>query len=437
MEQKIATITSYIAKSKFIKNVTLVASGTAMAQAITIAFSPIITRLYGPDAFGLLGVFVSLLGMLSPVAAFAYPIAIVLPRYDSQAKSIVRLSLGLAIVFSLIIWFLLMFDGKRLLALLDSEAILPYAALLPFAIFFSVCEQVAGQWVIRKKLYAIKARIAVIQTTLNNLLLTGAGFLLPTGAILIVISTAGHVIHALLLWLGICRSSSETGLNVNKVQESSLKQIALEYYDFPAYRAPQVFLNAISQNLPTLMLASFFGPAAAGFYSLGRRVLALPSNIIGQAVGDVFYPHITEAAHRGQNLTRLILKATLALAAVAVIPFSVVIAFGPQLFSVVFGSDWLIAGEYARWLALWLFFVFVNNPTNKALPLLGAQKFHLLYSVNTLFIRILAMVAGCYFFESDLAAIIIFSVSGAIINIVLILIVLSKSKKLENVRFNR
>ena len=134
MEQKIATITSYIAKSKFIKNVTLVASGTAMAQAITIAFSPIITRLYGPDAFGLLGVFVSLLGMLSPVAAFAYPIAIVLPRYDSQAKSIVRLSLGLAIVFSLIIWFLLMFDGKRLLALLDSEAILPYAALLPFAI---------------------------------------------------------------------------------------------------------------------------------------------------------------------------------------------------------------------------------------------------------------------------------------------------------------
>ncbi|UCZ56541.1 hypothetical protein LGV61_12545 [Desulfurispirillum indicum] len=35
--------------SKFIRNVAIVASGTAAAQAITMAFAPIITRIYGPE----------------------------------------------------------------------------------------------------------------------------------------------------------------------------------------------------------------------------------------------------------------------------------------------------------------------------------------------------------------------------------------------------
>jgi len=43
--------------SKFVRNVAIVATGTAGAQAITMAFSPINTRLYGPEAFGILGTF--------------------------------------------------------------------------------------------------------------------------------------------------------------------------------------------------------------------------------------------------------------------------------------------------------------------------------------------------------------------------------------------
>jgi len=47
-------------KSKFLRSVAVVAFGTAGAQAITMAFSPVITRLYGPEAFGLLGVFMAM-----------------------------------------------------------------------------------------------------------------------------------------------------------------------------------------------------------------------------------------------------------------------------------------------------------------------------------------------------------------------------------------
>ena len=40
-------------KSRFVRNVAVVASGNAGAQAIVMAFAPIITRLYVPKTFGI------------------------------------------------------------------------------------------------------------------------------------------------------------------------------------------------------------------------------------------------------------------------------------------------------------------------------------------------------------------------------------------------
>src|SRR5699024_8453044 len=117
-----------------------------------------------------------------------------------------------------------------------------------------------------------------------------------------------------------------------------------KYYDFPAYRAPETFVNAISQGLPVLMLTAFFRPASAGFYTIGRSTLNIPGRLIGKAVGDVFYPRITEAVNYNENVTSIIKKATLLLILVGFLPFGLVILFGPYLFSLVFGSDWTVAG---------------------------------------------------------------------------------------------
>src|SRR5690625_4203888 len=89
--------------SRFARNVALVATGTAGAQAITMAFSPVITRLYGPEAFGLLGTFAATLAIVTPIAALTYPIAIVLPKKDDDARGIAKLSLLLALFISLVL----------------------------------------------------------------------------------------------------------------------------------------------------------------------------------------------------------------------------------------------------------------------------------------------------------------------------------------------
>ena len=111
---------------------------------------------------------------------------------------------------------------------------------------------------------------------------------------------------------------------------------------------------------------------------------------------------------------------------VGIIPYSIVVIFPPWLFSFVFGSEWITAGEYARWIALWMFFMFLNRPSVMALPVLSAQSFHLKFTVVTLSVRIALLSLGYYVFSSDLVAIALFGVSGAVLNLWLIVLTIKR-----------
>ena len=105
---------------------------------------------------------------------------------------------------------------------------------------------------------------------------------------------------------------------------------------------------------------------------------------------------------------------------------------GPTIFSFIFGADWYTAGEYARWTALWVYFMFMNQPSVRALPVLAAQKFHLKFTTVTVILRLVALSLGYFIFNNDLIAIALFGITGAILNMLLILMTLRISKRRQN-----
>ncbi|MBY0145116.1 lipopolysaccharide biosynthesis protein [Neobacillus niacini] len=420
-----------LSKKPFIRNVLIMATGTAAAQAVSMALSPIITRLYGPEAFGLLGAFTAVIGIISPIAALTYPIAVVLPKSDNDAKGLIRLSIYISACFAMIVAITLIVLKQPIVRMFNIESIAPFLYLLPLVTFFSALEEVTEYWLIRTKQFRITAKVTILQSFIINGSKVGLGFFHPLAAGLIILTVIGQFLRVSMMILFAKGSNIKQELEGDNAESLSIKELAKKHKDFPLFRAPQVFLNAVSQGLPILMLTSFFGPASAGFYSLGRTVLSIPSQLIGKSVGDVFYPRISEAANKGEDLTLLIKRATLSLGAIGIIPYGIVIIFGPWLFGFVFGSDWIKAGEYARWIALWVFFMFINQPSVKALPVLSAQSFHLKFTFITLITRIALLALGYYVFLSDIIAIALFGVSGAILNIILILFTLQKSKKLH------
>lgn len=418
-------------RKPFIRNVAVLVTGTAAAQIIGLVSSPIITRLYGPEAFGVMGVFMAIIQVLSPIATMAYPIAIVLPKSDKNAKRIIKLSLYISISVALIAALILLFFGEKIVSFFQLESISSYMFLIPFVIIFSGLLQISEQWLIRTKKFIINSKVAFLQSFIINGSKIGFGFISPSVSVLVFLTAISDGLRASMMMFFDRRSKARYRESTNTEEELSIKELAIKYRDFPLFRAPEILTNAVSQRLPVLMLTSFFGAAAAGFYTLANTVLQKPIQLIGKSVGDVFYPRITQAAHNKEKLTNLIIKATLMLGAVGIFPFAIIIFFGPMIFSFVFGVEWNVAGKYAQWLGIFLFFEFINKPSIKALPVLKAQRFHLIYSILTSVIRFAALAIGYFVFSDDLIAIALFGISSAILHIIIILIVLLKSRSYD------
>jgi O-antigen/teichoic acid export membrane protein len=59
-------------KSEFSRNVLTLMTGTTIAQAIPIAISPILTRIYTPEDFGMFALYMSTASLFSVIATGRY-----------------------------------------------------------------------------------------------------------------------------------------------------------------------------------------------------------------------------------------------------------------------------------------------------------------------------------------------------------------------------
>lgn len=331
----------------------------------------------------------------------------------------------------------LWFGRQSFVELLNLQSIEAFIMFLPIALFLSVWLEIEQQWLIRKKRFGEIAKVAVVQAFLINSSKIGIGLFSATATVLISLTAVGSAMHAALLFKTARINEPFFGLNPIMYSRNSFMSLAKKYSDFPIYRTPQIFINAVSQSLPVIMLASFFGASTAGFYTLARLAMAMPSTLIGKSVGDVFYPRINDAARSGENITRLLIKASSILAVVGFLPFTIIVIFGPWVFSQVFGSEWGVSGEYARYLSLFFYLNLINRPSVSAVPMLGLQKGLLLYEIVSTGGKVIGLMIGFYIYKSDVMAIMLFSIIGALTYLWMIAWIIYRSKGWKSEKASR
>ena len=419
-------------RSKLLRNILTVVSGTAGAQVLTMLFMPVITRLYGPESYGVLGVFMGVVMMIVPAAALSYPMAIVLPKRDTDAAAVVRLSLSIALGMAVLSALLLYWFGAPLVQAMGVEEITPFLMLLPLTMFCGAALEIAQQWLIRHQLFRITAKVAIAHSLVHNLLRSAAGWIHASAAVLVFTTAIGPLLHALMLLLGIRRGPKAANTEestLNPAEKGDTLAVARRYSDFPLFRAPQMFINTVSQNLPTLVLAAYFGPAAAGYFTLCKQALSMPTHLIGKSVADVYYPKITQAIHRQEPITAMLMKAVAGLAIVGLVPFGTVFFLGPWMFALVFGSEWASAGEFARWLALAEYAIFISRPCTVAFPALSMQRLSLVFEIVSTTLRVSALFIGAALLEDSLSTVIAFTVASIAIYLCLILLTAVESRR--------
>jgi O-antigen/teichoic acid export membrane protein len=381
-------------KNTFARGVSVLVGGTTGAQVLTILFAPLLTRLYSPEDFGLVAVYAGLLALIIVISSLCYELAIPLPEEDEEAAHVVVLSLLIVLGTTLLSALAVLFFGDAIANTLGVPVLAGYLWLLPVGVLLGGAYNVFNYWSVRTKAFT---RIAGtrLQQALATLAIQLTAFKLGGVALLFAQVTGQSVGTASLTRPALAKPAFK------QIRWSGVKAVAGRYRRFPVYSTWSGFGNTAGLQLPPLMFAAFFSPAAAGLYALANRVLTLPMSLVGSAIGQVFFSNAAEAYRQGQ-VGPLVAQLHAKLAHIGLPPALVLVLIGPDLFALVFGEDWRQAGEFARWMAPWLYLVFVSSPLSALFAVMEQQKQGLVFQMILLIFRVPAILFGAWLGDLEL-----------------------------------
>jgi lipopolysaccharide exporter len=366
-------------------NAGILALGSAVAQALLLLASPLLTRLYSPAAFGLFSMIAGIMSAPGAAANFHFETLLMLPRSRRTAGVSLFLALALPAVLAVIVTLLALLAGGWLRRQGMTD-LLWYGG--PWLFAFS-CQQALGQWSIRRGNITWSAVAQIGRAVAMVLSQIGLSFLGLGGQGLLLGQLIGQTLGAALLVPG-----AELRFETSRHGRARMRALFRRYRHFTLFGTPQTFVETLTSQLPPVLLGLLFGPAIAGEYWLAYRIVMVPAGMIQAALFNAFYRKLAEDQRLGHSHATAVLRLSLAIAALGAIPLFIILIFGPELFGAVFGSAWSHAGEDARWLALWGFTSVATIPWATAIQVLGLQRTYLIYSTVTGIIRLSAMGLG-------------------------------------------
>ncbi len=366
--------------------------------------SPLLTRLYTPDDFGVLAIYGALLALFTVVAGFRYELAIPLPSSNSEAVNVVILSLMGVIVMSCISSVIVLIAGDRIAVALGAPVMASFFWLLPIGVLLSGIYKIFNYWAVRSKTFNEIAKTQFVLTCVI-LVVQMLGFKLG-GVALITGQLSGQFIGSLRLVKSAFRSKEFLSWNW-----SSVWVVAKRYKQFPLYSTWSGLFNAAGTQLPPLVLAFLFNTGSVGLYALANRVLGVPMAILGNAVGQVYFSNLAESNREGK-LGLAVEQGFLTLLKISMPAVAIFMLFAPDLFSFAFGDQWKIAGLIAFWMSPWLLLQFISSPLSTVYFVLEKENLGLYFQVFMFTVRLIALFVGYNYFNF-LDTLIIFSAVSA------------------------
>jgi O-antigen/teichoic acid export membrane protein len=409
---------SHLKNSSFVKNVFIVMSGTVLGQAVGFFLLPVISRLFTPADFGVFGSFNAVVNVVAAGVTLDYSQAIMLPKEKNDAMHLFFLSCLSTLFVTFLCLMATLVAHQSFMALVKAQNMW-ILLLFVLTIMISGLNVSLQAWGVRAKAFKQTSVTQLIRSLSSSSMQVGLGFF-KTGSIGLILSSVLADLIASLNLLIIFLNDFK--ISIKKIDRIKLRQLAKEYRDFPIYSASQNVINALSSGLPVLLLTHFFGISIAGAYAFGVRLLTTPMGLITGAMRQVLFQKASETQHNGGSLIALYLKVTVGLFALGLLPTLILIIWAPEIFSFIFGIQWHNAGLYARWLILWMLFVFCNVPAILYARIIRIQRTVFFYDMILLVARTTVLVIGGLYLTAS-QSIALFSIIGASMNLLLIILV--------------
>jgi len=349
-------MTSADGKGSYRSNVLALMSGSAVAQALPIAASPILTRLYTPEDFGVAALFLAITAVMASVVNGRYELAIGIPDSDEDAINIAALGVVIAVGVSGLLLLLVAIFGKTIANLTNTEAIIPWMYLIPVSVLLTGLFNVLNYTNNRLGKFRDIARASVYKSAASTTTQLAVGYVVKGAAGLIVGNLVGQLASNAKLYQNL-----KDQFNLLQISRQRVAALAKRYVNFPKYSMWSGVFNSIAHNVLTFFMPIVFGLSTLGLYSLAMRVVNAPAALIASAMGQVFLREATKERQRLGHAKNSFNKTVKMLTLIGVPIFTGVYFLSEPLFGVIFGEPWRVAGTYAAIMAPLLFTQFVAS----------------------------------------------------------------------------
>ncbi|MGQ3050303.1 MAG: lipopolysaccharide biosynthesis protein [Roseateles sp.] len=336
--------------SRFRSNIVRIATGAMASQIIVIGSTPLLTRLFGPEAFGALAVFTAMNTVLAGLFTLKYDLSIILPTDDGEAAQLTRLTMGSSMLFAA-----LLLVGLGVSRWWLGPTVQPYYFLLPVGVVLAAAYTCAQQWAARANDYRRFSRSQVVGAVVNVSIALAIGLAVQAPASGLVLGWVAGL------------AASFAYANAWQAQRPvfswrQLLGVASAHRRFPYFVLPSWLVQTLGSSAQPFILQALFSLRDVGHYAIANRFMFVPSTLIGSAIAEAFRAEFVDRTRRGEGVSQFF-RATLGKMVLMGLPvFLVLLITAPALFEFAFGADYREAGTLARYLCAGVLAQFVAQP---------------------------------------------------------------------------
>lgn len=414
-------------KGRFLKDLGISVGGGSIAYIIGFLFTPIISRIYDPNDYGIFALFNSVCLNMSLFLSFGYNSAILLPKSKRELMNLTMVIVGATLAFSLVSFLFLFIFKKSILSFFNIAELVDYWYLIPLMALLLQVVNVLQAFNIRLAQFKKDASAKVASIMTGKVYVLTFGLLLRPSFIGLV---SGEMILRLLqsVLLTPKRSLKYLSLCLRNISINKVLNVAKSYSSYPLYFMPANWLNLMINQLPIFFLSAYFGNEFTGYFSFATSILSLPMMVIGYSMSQVFFKRAMMIFHDMKQLREVSIKFFILLFGLSVIPFTLIFFFGEFIFSFLLGSKWALSGEYASQIAIFFCLQFMTFPFLSLFRVLRKEKELML--VNLISLLILFVALSIFGKSNPDQFIYSYALTGSLIQIfILLIITLMISKK--------
>jgi O-antigen/teichoic acid export membrane protein len=372
-------------KSDYFKSLSVLLSGTLIAQVIGYAIAPLLTRLYSTAEMGELALYMRITGFIAAIATLRYESALPIPKNDVHSYLLYRISL--------LISFIVLGISSILLISLILAGITPgfswwYVLLIIFGSAAIVVINIGTNWSVRTGTFSLISRQKIVNSLFSNTLKWGFAYFSLGYFGLIVATFIGYFLSSfefIFSFRGLKRKYSQ--LKSRKKTWVLLK----DHREFPLLNLPHILVDHGRDILIATLILAYFSESIYGSFSHSYAMLRIPSMLIGVSLSQVFYNQAIKLYNENKRMLPLLKKTIGMLIGISIIPFTILYLFGEPIFAWIFGVNWAEAGSYSETMSFWLMVSFVISPISALPMILKKQKIAFVFGTISALIQIIPL----------------------------------------------